>query len=429
MRALALFIILGMTLSGCVSGLVTPASTKGTLVDLATALPAASGFFNKTGDPCYKVAQQPCTYTPFHKLDELYSHILGYANQSRLAKVTVIGESRQHRPMYDITITNPDTPAAGKLVTLFDGGHHANEIEGIEQPLFVIDFLLENYGHNASITRWVDTMEMHFVPVLNPDGYVAGTRGNGLGVNLNRNYDVDWGDPYGASNPVMGVVSDKTGIPVQSQAIVAENCGASAFSEPETRAMRDLMANLSATGRWSFYYTHHTPTNGFIAPWAAGRAPFDIPANQSAVFEAELQWVRTHTEYKAGKAQWGNFSAGLPYSASGSSMDWAYAKHGVPAFTLEIAIYYTSVFSDDYVNRYYLQPYKGLDYWMRSALPISLQMLANAEHFRNWEAPTNEPPLPPGAPPMKPASGTPLWYPEGDEEAWRPSVPAVNDII
>ena len=412
-----------VAVSGCVSSLVQQSLPLSGAGDLAAVVPGADGFFNRTGDPCYKLPQQTCAYTRFHSLDELYARVLSYSERRPgLVTVAQFGESRQHRPLYDVVVTNAAAPGP-KLVTLIDGGHHANELEGIEEPLYVVDFLLENYGKNATVTRLVDTLEMHFVPLVNPDGYAAGTRGNALGVNLNRNYDVDWGDPYGASNPVMGQISDKTGMPVQSQAIVAENCGASAFSEPETRAMRDLMANLSAGGRLAFYFTHHTPTNGFIAPWAAGMAPFPIPPEHSAVFESELAWVRAHTEYKAGKAQWGNFSAGLPYSASGSSMDWAYKTHKVPAFTLEIAIYYTSVFSDGYLDRYYLQPYKGLDYWMRASLPISLHMLVNAQELHDWQPPVNEPPLPEGVPPAPPPAGTPLWTPQGDEESWRPTMP------
>lgn len=412
-------LVLPLLLAGCVSAVLGPASVPHALVDAPVALPHAGGFFNRTGDPCYKVPQQACTYTPFHTLDELYAHVLGYPERyPGLVEVRAIGASREGRPLYDVVVTDP---AAGgpKLRTLIDGGHHANELEGIEAPLYVIDFLLENRA-NATVASWLARYEMHFVPVLNPDGYVAGTRGNAMGVNLNRNYDVDWGDPVGASNPVMGQVGNATGRPVHSQAIVAENCGAFPFSEPETQAMRDLMATLEENGTLAFYYTHHTPTNGFIAPWAAGRAPFPIPPEHQAVLEAELAWVREHTEYKAGKAQWGNFSAGLPYSASGSSMDWAYATHQVPAFTIEIAIYYTSVFSDGYVDRYYLQPYKGLDYWLRATLPIELHLLANAEKLARWEVPDVEPPLPEGAPPELPAPGTPLWFPEGDHEVWRP---------
>ncbi|HWH07677.1 MAG TPA: M14 family metallopeptidase [Candidatus Thermoplasmatota archaeon] len=417
-------LVLPLLLAGCVGGLLAPATLPAP-PDPPVALPLADGFFNRTGDPCYKVPQQTCAYTPFHTLEELHARILSYPDlYPGFAEVRVIGASREGRPIHDVVVTDRSVPGP-KLTTLIDGGHHANELEGIEAPLYVIDFLLENRA-NATVASWLAKYEMHFVPVLNPDGYVRGTRGNALGVNLNRNYDVDWGDPVGASNPVMGQVGNVTGRPVPSQAIVAENCGAYPFSEPETVALRDLMAELAASeGGLAFYYTHHTPTNGFIAPWSAGRAPFPIPPEHQAVLEAELAWVRAHTEYKAGKAQWGNFSAGLPYAASGTSMDWAYATHRVPTFTIEIAIYYTSVFSDGYVDRYYLQPYKGLDYWLRATLPIELHLLANAERLARWEVPDVEPPLPDGAPPELPAPGTPLWFPEGDHEAWRPRVPAV----
>jgi hypothetical protein len=172
----------------------------------------------------------------------------------------------------------------------------------------------------------------------------------------------------------------------------------------------------------AFYMTYHTPTNGFIAPWAAADAPFQLPPRESDVFEAELQWVRSYTEYRAGKAQWGNFSAGLPYSASGSSMDWAYMRHRVPAFTLEVEIWYTSITSPNYADRVYVRPYDGLEYWMKASLPIPLQLLSNAERLHDWQAPAEQPPLPDGVPPKPPADRGNLFPPPTGPEGWRPGV-------
>jgi zinc carboxypeptidase len=405
-RAEASLILVLLVLAGCLGG-ATPktAAPDGLAGDPPLRLPS-SDFFNRTGKPAYSggpaQGMTPANAAqPFHTLTEIAAHVEAYADEDPgLVRVDVIGSSRQGRPLWDVVVTDRNTTGP-KAKALIDGGHHGNEIAGVELALYVVDFLLENRA-NATVRGLLRSVELHVVPIVNPDGYAAQTRGNALGVNLNRNYDVDWGDPYGASNPVMGKLSSTTGQNVPSVIIVAENCGDAAFSEPETRAMRDLMEGLGRD--FAFYLSFHTPTNGFIGNWAAGKAPYTMPPRDSAVEEAELQWVRTHTEYAAGKAQWGNFSAGLPYSASGSSADWAYLRHHVPGYTLELEFWVTSIVDPDYVERN-LGPYAGLPYWMQASLPIPWHLLVNAENYVAWQLPAREVPLPPGVPPPVPSGG------------------------
>lgn len=337
---------------------------------------------------------------PFHSFEEIESRYVGWnATHADLVDVRVIGWSILGRPLYDVVVTDEGVAAEGKRTILVDGGHHGNENAGVEMTLWIADFLLANAARNATVAGWLRDYEIHLVPVVNPDGYVAQTRGNALGVNLNRNYDVDWGDPLGASNPVMGTVAHATNRSMPSVAVVLENCGPEPFSEPETRAMRALMEEIGPRG--ALYLSHHTPTNALAAPWSAYDAPFPLPPEHDAVFESVLAWTRENTDYRAGKAQWGNFSAGLPYSASGSSQDWYYAQYRVASFTLEVEIWYTSVLSRDYAQRVYLEPYAGLAYWMEATAPVPLYLFANAEHFADWTEPAEAPPLPAGMPPAR----------------------------
>jgi hypothetical protein len=303
-------------------------------------------------------------------------------------------------PLIDVVVTDKSAPSEGKLVAILDGAHHGNEYEGGELMLYTIDTLLENHATNATVRQMLRDLEIHVVPIVNPDGWVAGTRYNGNGVNLNRNYDLDWGDAAGTSNPVMGQAGNATGLGVGGVSIVAENCGASAFSEPETRAMRDLFTALG--DRTAFYLSAHTPSHAVIGPWAAFKPPFAMPTNHTSVIDAELGWIRDNTEYEAGRAQWGDFSAGLPYAASGSSMDYFYANHQKPAFTVEVAFFATSATSDDYPQRLN-DPYDGLRYWMDATLPIPMHLLSNARELTNWQEPTHPALIPALTPEQHPA--------------------------
>lgn len=394
----ATWLLLAILLTGCVGmGALAPQSVDLPQVDLPAARPATE-FYNVSGEPTStRYAGLAPGAKPFHALEEVAAHVEAWnATRPDLVDVRVVGASRQGLPLWEVVVTNESRPGP-KPVLLIDGGHHGNENAGVELALYLVDFLLENHGRNATVTRWLDEVEVHTVPLVNPDGYVAQTRGNALGVNLNRNYDIDWGNQLGASNGVMGTVAHETNRSMPSVIVVAENCGPGPFSEPETQAMRDLMAELGP--RLVGYLSYHTPTNALAAPWSAFDPPFPLPPEHDALFEHVLQWTRDNTEYRAGKAQWANFSAGLPYAASGSSQDFAYASYQVPAFTLEIEIWFTSVTSKGYVERTYLEPYKGLAYWMDASLPIPLYLLANWRNLEAWTPPDVAPPLPEGVPP------------------------------
>ena len=103
-----------------------------------------------------------------------------------------------------------DEPAA-----LIDAMHHAREPIGNEICIYTIKWILENYPDSADAQKWVDSMELHFVPIVNPEGWQyildnslnypwwrKNLRDNGNnggpvnpdsdGVDLNRNYDWRW---------------------------------------------------------------------------------------------------------------------------------------------------------------------------------------------------------------------------------------------
>lgn len=296
----------------------------------------ATDFYNVSGEPfSTRYAGVYPGATPFHTFEEVQAHIESWTGSyPGFVELRTIGASRNGLPMWDVVVTN-EVALGPKATVLFDGGHHGNELAGVEMTLYLIDLILANRA-NATVASWLDALEIHSVPIVNPDGYVAQTRGNALGVNLNRNYDIDWGNQLGASNGVMGTLAHRANRSMPSVIIVAENSGPSAFSEPETQAMKALMEEIGP--RLAAYLTYHTPTNALAAPWGAFDPPFPLEPEHDALIEHVLQWTRDNTEYRAGKAQWGNFSAGLPYAASGSSQDYVFANWLAPSFTLEVEI-------------------------------------------------------------------------------------------
>ncbi|MFC2154984.1 M14 family metallopeptidase [Acidobacteriota bacterium] len=88
-----------------------------------------------------------------------------------LTKLEVVNKSEEGRPLYCMTVNNPKTgKELDKPGILVDGNIHGNEIQGGEVCLYILDYLLENYGTNKELTALVDKNCFYVLPVINPDG-------------------------------------------------------------------------------------------------------------------------------------------------------------------------------------------------------------------------------------------------------------------
>ncbi|KAG5333446.1 CBPD Carboxypeptidase, partial [Acromyrmex heyeri] len=120
------------------------------------------------------------------------------ANYPNITRLYSIGSSVQGRELYVMEVTkdpgvhNPDKPEVKYI-----GNMHGNEVVGREMLLLLLRYLCENYGTDVRVTRIVETIRLHVLPSMNPDGYeiskegdVYGTKGraNAMDVDLNRNF-------------------------------------------------------------------------------------------------------------------------------------------------------------------------------------------------------------------------------------------------
>lgn len=84
--------------------------------------------------------------------------------------VRSIGKSVMGRDIWAVILNNPKTgPEIEKPGYYIDGNIHGNEIQGAEVALYVVYFLLENYGKTDLATRLLDEKTFYIVPTMNPD--------------------------------------------------------------------------------------------------------------------------------------------------------------------------------------------------------------------------------------------------------------------
>jgi predicted deacylase len=371
--SLAMLPLLGLALAGCIA---TPSAIP--TGDAPWAL--LGDFYDRTAEPA----------EPYHAYDELTGRIAALAQEfPGLARLEQIGESHQGRPITALVIGQ----GAG-AAPLTDGGHHPNELEGVASVLYAAEFVLRHHATNATVRSWVEGRELWFVPLVNPDGYVAQSRFNAAGVNLNRNYDLAWCHAAAWNTCLPRPVHEAA---VGAGANPPEYAGEGPFSEPESRAIRDLVLRLGP--RLAFYLTHHTDLHCIFGPWVApdAGAPWPIPPEHQAVLEAVYAWTRANTEFGGGDAAWFTGDC-VGYNHGGGSMDWVYAHAGVPAFTMETAgnrgRENINPVSTNLPNEAWP---RDLAHWMEATLPVELLFLHNIDRLKAWDTDLVDPPPPPAS--------------------------------
>jgi hypothetical protein len=170
----------------------------------------------------------------------------------------------------------------------------------------------------------VDNGEIWVAPLINPDGHQYSVdvnrlwrknrRDNGAtyGVDLNRNYETGFGGP-GSS----GLPSSET------------YHGPSAFSEPETQAVRDFW--LDPAHNLKTMITYHSYSQLILYPW--GYTNDDaLDGYRMSIMAEEMEAL---IEAVHGANYTADKSSGL-YLASGTTDDWTYDVSGAPSFTIEL---------------------------------------------------------------------------------------------
>ena len=299
----------------------------------------------------------PPTYPSLEELQNGFADLV--QKYPHIAVIETLGVSTaQQQPILGICISDQPQEQEDEPAILFSALHHAREPAGIFICKAIMAELLNNYGLNERHTNLVNSLEIWFVPIVNPDGYQyimesqrqfpwwrKNLRDNNAdgefdplvdGVDLNRNYGYNWQEDSD-SNDVSWFYR-----------------GRKPFSENEVQALRDL----ALARNFMIGISYHSYGEDVLYPWGNyNPAPdheliLEIAQNCASQI-SRLQAERTYDVLSLD-------------GRIGQSSVWMYAELGTMDFIIEAGDQYFPSESD--LTKITTQNVRGAFYLMERAL-------------------------------------------------------------
>lgn len=117
------------------------------------------------------------------------------AAHPNICRLITIGTSVQGRHIWFMKISDNPDAEEDEPEFKYTSSLHGDEVTGMELCRRLIRLLVDSYGIDPTLTSYVNDMEIWICPHSNPDGYVAVTRYNAHGVDLNRTFPDPITDP------------------------------------------------------------------------------------------------------------------------------------------------------------------------------------------------------------------------------------------
>ena len=262
----------------------------------------------------------------YHSAETLEQDLRQLAeSQPEIAELREIGRSLEDRPIWALRIGER---RASEHKLLFMGCHHAREWVSVEVPYLLAEHLVNN-ADQPPVRQWLQRGEIWVAPMVNPDGHEFSRNQDRLwrknrrtnfdgsiGVDPNRNYGYMWGTLNISTSS--HVPSDPTYV------------GPRAFSEPETQAVRNLVASELFRG----VITYHSFSQLILYPWGYTSQPIPDASDLSTMKKLAKRMQQlilgvhgiTYTPQQSSQL----------YLTAGDTTDWTYGEYGIPSFTIEL---------------------------------------------------------------------------------------------
>lgn len=371
------------------------------------------------GEPDYhsefkQYMDYPAMTTYLQRLAEKHSSIMSLWS---------LGNTYEGREIWAVKLsdnvrTTDDGEKDSEPNALIVGAHHGNEWISYEAALYLLTFLVENYGgddaNGSAASYLVDNREIFIVPMLNPDGtqyahdvergwrknrepnyLLDNSPGNFIepdavpvsyGTDINRNYGWMWHE-MGGSNIVLSRGASFRGPPDNKDddgdAIIQIDIRNGILPGPDEGVDEDpwdgidndgdgevdedpaggfssaetmAMRKLGDTYHFPVAITYHSYSELILWPWGYVEEPTkDGPhMEQLGTRMAEMNGYRPMQGYEL-------------YRVTGEFNDWFYAQYGTYGYTFEIG------------RRHSIPPEEILNHTMRNLDP-SLYLIYSAEN-------------------------------------------------
>ncbi|KAM9277590.1 carboxypeptidase A1-like [Cariama cristata] len=263
-------------------------------------------------------------FASYHTIDEIYNWMdtLVHDHPSLVSKLQ-IGQSYENRPLYVLKFS---TGGSNRPAIWLDTGIHSREWITQAIGIWTANKIAEGYGQDPSVTAILDSMDIFFEIVTNPDGFAFTHSSNRMwrktrsinagshciGVDPNRNWDAGFGGSGSSSNPCSETYR-----------------GPYAHSEREVKAIVDF---IHGHGNVKSVISIHSYSQMLLFPYGYKTAP--TPDHQE-LNELAKKAVSDLAAVYGTKYTYGT-TANTIYMADGTTIDWAYDNGVKYSFTFEL---------------------------------------------------------------------------------------------
>lgn len=287
---------------------------------------AARGAFEQRGKRVDQIIQTPSAFVLPTTFGGYWSYaqmvtLMGNLKNSYpdIVDTFGIGFTYQNRRILVVKISDNVTVDENEPEVLFMGLQHAREAISGSSMIMLMQYLAERYyANDPKVVNLVQNREIFIIACFNADGWEYNRTNNGgnpggswrknrrpqtggTGVDLNRNWGTDWSL---CPNPPGSCGSNSASSDVYY--------GTSAFSEPETRAVRDWVY----TRHFSAMIDQHAYGPYYSLPF--GRPSLHSMSTEDANFYTRIPALMgTYNGMRAG-----NSPQSVNYEVAGGVKDW-----------------------------------------------------------------------------------------------------------
>lgn len=248
----------------------------------------------------------------YHTYEEMVAELQAVAAaHPTLCQLYNIGPTVQNRALWFMKISDNVSQEEDELEFRYIAAIHGDEVVGKEMCLYLINYLVDQYGSDPVVTDLVNETEIWIMPSMNPDGTAAASRYNANGVDLNRNFPDRVSDPYNTTAGRQPETADVMNWNFAHRPIMSANFHGGT-----------LVANYPWDGCWDPQANHAYTTN---QDWI-------LPAAETYSWNNPPMWANNTPPFVHGTVNGADW-----YQITGGLQDWSYNWMGDMDITMEIS--------------------------------------------------------------------------------------------